>query len=95
MEALLIPGKCVSVQRGQYEILGNVVFDFWRGLFDWCGDFARQLGRGPGRGRAHMGGLENPPEEEGQMNTGVVLVAVIGAIFAAYVFLGIRKGSIR
>lgn len=29
------------------------------------------------------------------MNIGVLLVALVGAIFAAYVFIGIKRGSIK
>ena len=29
------------------------------------------------------------------MNAGVVIVAVIGAVFAAYVFMGIKNGTIK
>lgn len=29
------------------------------------------------------------------MNAGVLLVALVGAVFAAYVFIGIKRGHIR
>ena len=29
------------------------------------------------------------------MNTGVLIVAVVGAVFAVYVFTGIRRGWIK
>ena len=29
------------------------------------------------------------------MNIGVLIIAVVGAVFAAYVFIGIKRGSIK
>lgn len=34
------PGKWLFVKRGEYEVLGNMVFDLWSRLHDRCGHFS-------------------------------------------------------
>ena len=72
-----------------------MVYDFWSWLHDWRGHLPKKLVRHSSWHGVDLDWLENSSEERQPMNIGTIGVAIAGAIFAVYVFIGIKHGWIK